>query len=176
MRLLFILSVALFSCTGTSNREDNTSIQDTTIALIKDSKRRDQEEVTVEKPAGAGMVDCYWQLLKRDTIVASLSQSGNVVTGKLSFDNFEKDGSSGMVTGKSENGIIKLWYSFESEGMKSVMEVWLKKQGDMLLRGIGDMNVRSDTAYFTNMGAVKFSESQVMKKIDCSLVPSKCKQ
>ena len=70
---------------------------------------------------------------------------------------------------------MKLWYSFESEGMKSVMEVWLKKQGNHLLRGIGDMKVRSDTSYFTNPLAVDFGGNQQMKKVDCIEVPSKYK-
>jgi hypothetical protein len=152
----------------------NTSIQDSNITPTREPAV-DKTKVILEKPANSNPADCYWQILKRDTLVASISQKGNLVSGKLSFDNFEKDGSSGNVSGKSENGILKLWYSFESEGMKSVMEVWLKKQGNVLIRGTGEMNTRSDTAYFTNPAAVEFAGSQQMKKVDCAEVPAKYK-
>ena len=51
---------------------------------------------------------CYMQVLGRDTFAASLQQQGNRVTGKLSFNNYEKDGSTGTVKGKMEDNILKL--------------------------------------------------------------------
>lgn len=151
-------------------------MQDSNSAETENKITKDNDGGSPDKQDPVGVATCYWQVLKRDTFVASLSQKGNRVNGKLSFDNFEKDGSSGMVVGENKQGIMKLWYSFESEGMKSVMEVWFKKQGDFLLRGTGNMNVKSDTSYFTDPDAVDFSDSQKLKKVDCNEVPSKYKQ
>ena len=55
----------------------------------------------------ADISGCYMQVLKRDTFAVILKQDGNTVTGKLSLDNYEKDGSTGTVTGKKEAGILK---------------------------------------------------------------------
>ena len=114
------------------------------------------------------------EVLKRDTFSASLVQQDKAVTGKITFDNFEKDGSSGMVNGYLENGIIKLSYSFQSEGMVSVMQVWFKKEGDLLIRGLGEMNVKNDSSYFTNPMAVRFEGSK-LHSIDCKNLPAKYK-
>ncbi len=121
------------------------------------------------------IAECYWQILKRDTFVASLVQTGDSITGKLSFDNFEKDASSGTARGTVHGDTIKLWYSFQSEGMNSVMEVWYKKQQDVLLRGFGPSSVKSDTSYFTEQSAIKFDSSQRLQKVDCAEVAGKYK-
>jgi len=162
MRLIILLSVVLFSCSN-NNSAKETNVTD---------NNEKSNEVAV-KPIAENTTGCYWQILKRDTLVAILQQNGNSVTGKLSFDNFEKDASSGQVTGMAENNILKLWYSFNSEGMQSVMEVWFKKEGETLLRGTGEMSNKSDTSYFTNPSGVIFTSNQVMKKADCNEVPAK---
>ncbi len=171
MRILFIISIAFLSCTNNNSQEKNTSKVGKVSASIENKINRMEEKSSI----GSNTSGCFWQILKRDTFVTSLSQKGKMVTGKLSFDNFEKDGSSGRVRGTKEGDIIKLWYSFESEGMKSVMEVWFKSQGDALLRGTGDMGTKADSSYFTNPAAVEFASNQQMKKVDCSEVPSKYK-
>ena len=114
------------------------------------------------------------QVLKRDTFVARLEVRGDSITGKLSFDNYQKDGSSGSVRGIVEDGIIKLVYDFHSEGMQSVMDIYFKHAGDSLVRGIGVIQTRGDTAYFEDPGAIEFSGS-VLKKMPCIMVPAKYK-
>ena len=171
MRILIIMSIAFLSCTNNNSQEKTSS----KVGKLASSIENKINQMKDKSSAGSKTSGCYWQILKRDTFVTSLSQNGKIVTGKLSFDNFEKDGSSGRVQGTKDGDIIKLWYSFESEGMKSVMEVWFKSQGDFLLRGTGDMGTKADSSYFTNPAAVEFVSNQQMKKIDCSEVPSKYK-
>lgn len=122
----------------------------------------------------AGIAGCYMQVLNRDTFAASLLQQGNTITGKLSFDNYEKDGSTGTVTGKLENGIVKLFYSFASEGMNSVMEVYFKHDNGKLSRGTGDMDTKGDTAYFKDPSAIKYDGS-ALQKLACTNLPAKYK-
>ena len=167
MRILFIISIAFLSCTN-----EKTTSKEGKVAAIIENKIKDIEE---KNSVDNNLSGCYWQILKRDTLVASLSQNAETITGKLSFDNFEKDASSGPVRGTKDGDIIKLWYSFQSEGMNSFMEVWFKSQGDALLRGTGEMGTKADSSYFTNPAAVEFTSNQQMKKVDCSLVPSKYK-
>lgn len=161
MKYLIILSVIFFSCTRQEKNSETIRTDATTI---------------VTTPADTTPVvasTCYLQVLKRDTMVASIMQSDDVITGKLSFDNFEKDGSSGPIQGKLADGIIKAWYSFQSEGMQSVMEVWLKMGDSTLTRGYGPVKMKGDTSYFADPSAVKFENNQQMKQIDCAAVPVK---
>jgi hypothetical protein len=117
---------------------------------------------------------CYMQVLKRDTFTASLQQNGNFITGKMSFDNYEKDASSGNISGKREGDILKLNYTFMSEGMNSVMELYFKHKDGVLLRGTGDMGNKGDTAYFKNPGQVKYEDAG-LKKVDCGNLAAKYK-
>jgi hypothetical protein len=165
MRAIIILSVIIFfSCNNNSTSETKVEAQ----------KEKDRE--AIEKSYSfTDMSGCFWKITGRDTLIAWLAQTENTITGKLSFDNFEKDGSSGVVHGTVEGDLIKLWYTFESEGMKSVMEVWFKRQGDSLLRGVGPSAIKSDSSYFTDHDAIKFAADQSLLKVDCNEVPGKYK-
>lgn len=171
MRIFLFIPLILLSCNDSANSTE------------KQSSRQDSDGIIhAEKEVGnspghslGGKATCYWQIMQRDTFVAAFSQTGPRVSGKLTFDNYQKDGSSGTVEGKTENDIMKLWYSFESEGMHSVMEVWFKEEGDLLLRGTGEMHVRSDSSYFSDPGAVSFKNGQELKKVDCDEIPLKYK-
>ncbi len=165
MRSIFILAVIIFSSCN------NNSAPETKVAAQKEKDRK-----AIERSySTTDMSGCFWKISGRDTLVAWLAQTENTITGKLNFDNFEKDGSSGPVHGTVEGDIIKLWYSFESEGMKSVMEVWYKKQGDSLLRAVGPSAVKADSSYFTDYKAIKFDNKQSFVKVDCAGVPDKYK-
>lgn len=165
MRSIIILSsILFFSCNNNSTPEVSKEVQ----------KEKDRDAIK-KSYSFTDMSGCFWKITGRDTLVAWLVQTENTITGKLSFDNFEKDGSSGPVHGTVEGDIIKLWYSFESEGMKSVMETWFKKQGDSLLRGVGPSAVKADSSYFTDHNAIKFATDQSFQKVDCADVPGKYK-
>jgi hypothetical protein len=111
---------------------------------------------------------CYMKIIGRDTAILMLEQKGKDLKGKLLYDNFEKDGSSGTIKGKEEAQILKLWYDFQSEGMHSIMEVYFKKDNGRLLRGVGSMDVKTDTTYFTS--GVNYSDKEAFKKVDCNLI------
>jgi hypothetical protein len=162
MRIIIIFIVIFISC-NTDPRQEKASVQD--------EKASDSVNSTIQATGET----CYWQIMQRDTLVASLIQNGESITGKLTFDNFQKDGSSGTVKGKLEGDTIKLWYSFQSEGMHSVMEVWYRKEGDALLRGIGSSGVKKDTSYFTDPLAITFDSTQRLEKVSCSELPAKYK-
>ena len=91
----------------------------------------------------------------------------------MNFDNYEKDGSTGTVSGVIENDIVKLWYNFQSEGMNSVMELYFKAADSSMVQGIGLMRNKADTAYFTDHSKIDYSKDQSLNKIDCSQVPKK---
>lgn len=172
MRNLSWLLIICFSSSCNSNENATDSIKDST--AIENSDTKDKSKETNTEPAFADAA-CYMQVLKRDTIVARIEKNGNTILGRLSFDNFEKDGSTGTIKGKQEGDILQLLYSFTSEGTNSVMEVFFKEKENELLRGVGEMQMRGDTAYFVNPSQITYAEDSRMQKISCEEVPAKYK-
>ena len=162
---LFILVLLCLGACANNGTEKNTG---------SGQKEKEREEID-QSYSYHNNDGCYWKITGRDTLVAWLVQTENTITGKLSFDNYQKDGSSGPVHGTLHGNIVKLWYEFESEGTKSVMEVWFERRGNALVRGVGPTAVKADTSYFTNHDAIKFDEKQSLEKVDCSTIPAKYK-
>ena len=153
--ILFSFLVFLLSCNNPSANSDTTS-EDSTASGGTDTK----EDKSFE--------GCYRQVTGRDTIDLRLNQSGNSLSGTLSFDNFEKDASSGTVKGEVVNNQAVLWYDFDSEGMHSVMEIIYQADDNGLVRAVGDMRTRGDTAFFSDRTVIRFDRGQTLLKVDCS--------
>jgi len=112
---------------------------------------------------------CYAVVFNKDVYTLNVgSQSGENFSGTLAFKNFEKDSSSGTFVGTYKNGILLGDYSFQSEGMYSVMQVIFKKTGDDFIRGYGE----------TTEGGIRFADTSnvtydsssplsVFKKTEC---------
>ena len=170
--LFILLGVIAVGC----NQTDNTSIStnDTTEQTVNS-----KDEVDTAGNASNGIVNvqdysgCYIRVLNRDTLTASLKQSSNNITGKLTFDNYQKDGSSGKVEGTVEDGIMKLIYSFQSEGMNSVMEVYFKADGNSLIRGVGEIKVKGDTAMYANPASISYPSGERLDKVACTSLAEK---
>ncbi len=164
--LYVLLAGKLVSC----NNAHETNVHSNT------SKPSDTTKVTTpevdEKPA-ADLAGCYMKIIGRDTAILMLEQKDATFSGKMLYDNFEKDGSRGTLTGKEEGEILKLWYDFNSEGIRSVMEVYFKKENGRLLRGIGDMDVKTDTTYF--ISGINYSDKEAFTKVDCGPIEWKLK-
>lgn len=108
------------------------------------------------------IVGCYVATLAKDVYTINInSQIGESVKGTLTFDNFEKDSSSGTFEGTYKDGILFGEYSFQSEGMDSVMQVIFKKQGNDFVRGFGPVNATGDA--FVDVNDVTYDTSVVFK-------------
>jgi hypothetical protein len=123
------------------NAKTNHPIQHSGFYKLNNYYKKDNDKTLDQIPTATGPVKpartelpqdvdvvegCYRGVLVRDTFAASLHQKENSITGKLSFDNYEKDGISGSVTGKLQGDVLQLYYNFASEGMNSIMEVYFK--------------------------------------------------
>ena len=167
--LKLFIAITIIITAGCISGNDKKAIEDAVKPPADTSK-----ELKPADDAITAIEGCYMQVLKRDTFTASLQQQGNTVTGRLSFDNYEKDGSTGTVSGKIQGDVLKLDYAFASEGITSVMELYFKYKNGMLVRGIGEMKSREDTAYFVNPALIKY-EGGELKKISCQTLPDKYK-
>jgi hypothetical protein len=165
MRLILLsLTIIALSCNSNTSSPSENPARDTVSGEAQEDRHTFLEE------------DCYWKILQRDTFAMHLILRGDSISGKLSFDNFEKDASSGTVHGINNHGVYHLWYDFQSEGMSSVMELYFKKEGNTLIRGVGPMEVKGDSSYFPNSEAVKFSTIDAFDKLECQGLPDKYKQ
>jgi hypothetical protein len=167
--IIFISFIFLLSC---NSSESNTQTkEDSTF----DNKSTNEVDTLNKKPSQSSgdISDCYWKILNRDTFVLHLQQSNGILSGKLTFNNFEKDKSSGKVHGKVEGDLVKLWYDFQSEGMQSVMEVYFKRKNNQLLRGFGPVEMKGDSSYFKDHAKIEFNEDQTFENIPCTSLPLK---
>lgn len=168
MQILFIF-ICLFSIISCNNNKGNSTELDSTVTRLP-------TKPTVETPDSIVNVSgCYMKKLDRDIYVLQLEQTGAAVTGKLQFDNYQKDDSKGIVKGIVDGNIVKLWYDFTAEGMHSIMEKYFQKQGDGLVHGIGGTEVKGDSAFYKDPAAINFEEKQLFTKVDCALIPEKFK-
>ena len=166
----YILYTLLFSkliaCNNNSQVNNNSTTSQSSDSGTSISPKPQEHPVT-------DVTGCYMKIVGRDTAILMLEQKGNMFAGKMLYDNYEKDGSKGTVKGKEDKEIIKLWYDFDSEGMHSVTEVYFKKESGKLLRGVGDMDAKTDTAYF--ISGVNYSDKETFTKVDCGLIDWKLK-
>lgn len=160
--LYLLLFSKLISCTN-NNQVATSQSSGNGKAISSDNNVQTSPDVT----------GCYMKIIGRDTAILMLEQKRNEFTGKMLYDNFEKDGSRGTVKGLEDKEIIKLWYDFNSEGMHSVMEVYFKKENGKLLRGVGDMDAKTDTTYF--ISGINYSDKEAFTKVDCDLIGWKLK-
>lgn len=162
--LLFSILLLLSSCNSNDSNSDEIS-----------NPNNSETQAGPNDESIPGLSGCYLRVLKRDTLALSIQQTSKAVTGKLSFDNFEKDGSSGSVSGTVDSNILKLIYSFQSEGMHSVMEVYFKIEDSTLIHGIGEVAVKGDTAYYANPGEINYPQTNRLIKISCEQLDGKYK-
>lgn len=90
--------------------------------------------------------NCYLATTGKDSVFLQIEDNLGTVVGNLRYKNYEKDSSSGDVTGTSSGDTLKLTYAFESEGLKSEREIWFLKKDNGLLEGIGEYDA-SGTKY-----------------------------
>lgn len=106
------------------------------------------------------VVGCYVANLANDVYTLKIAdQQGEAVNGTLVFKNFEKDSSHGTFDGIYKDGILLADYTFNSEGMESVMQVVFKKSGNNFVRGYGPVDAETGT-HFTDLNTITYDPNQ----------------
>ena len=153
-----VASFLILSCNDKS--EKSTTTDDSTSAST------DRDKVNPNDHDSTDLNSCYLFVSGRDSYMLRINQA---LIGKLEFRNFEKDKSFGTVKGENINDLIKIWYNFQSEGMNSVSEMYFKKSGNDLIRGLSaDPIVSNDTAYYGKLSNNDFEKGQLFKRIECT--------
>jgi len=118
--------------------------------------------------SGDKIEGCYVATLGKDVYsLKILSQNGEEFKGTLVFKNFQKDSSSGQYNGTYKDGILLGEYSFDSEGMHSVMQVAFKKYGKDFIRGFEDVEVEGTR--FVDINKITYDPSVIFKaSVECA--------
>jgi|GEM_PF-1605074 len=137
------------------------------VVIIVLGKNNSAVSPVVESPQASVIKGCYVATLSKDVYTLNVqSQTDEQVSGTLSFKNFQKDSSSGTFAGIYKDGILLADYSFQSEGMNSVLQVAFKKSPDGFVRGFGDMD--STGTRFADVANLTYDDTQVFKaSSDC---------
>jgi len=131
------------------------------------------ESPTIETPPVVvtedSILGCYVSKLVKDIYVLRIeSETNGIVSGKLAFNNYEKDSSSGSFTGTYTNGILLGDYSFNSEGTQSEMQVIFKKDGQNFVRGYGSVKNEGEKVTFENLNTISYdTNSTFVRSTDC---------
>lgn len=142
------------------------------VLLAGCKKETNSQSGTAEVPIPTAVTQtvqtqCYLSVLQKDSITLKVVRTGNKVAGDLRFKNFEKDSSTGPVEGRVAGDTLKLTYTFQSEGSKSVREIYFLQQGEALLMGTGDMEDQGGKMVFTKPQSVQYTAGITLQKTDC---------
>jgi len=109
---------------------------------------------------------CYSSMVKKDTVLLNALMTGDSIKGSLGYKLYEKDQNNGSILGKVYGDTIRATYTFMSEGMESVREVYFLKKDSLLIEGLGNLKDNNGKVSFENPGAVKF-EGIVLTAVPC---------
>ncbi len=118
----------------------------------------------------ASMVGCYVATLGKDVYTLTItSEQRGTVLGTVSFDNFEKDSSSGTFVGTYNDGLLVGDYSFQSEGMSSVRQLAFQKVDNGFVPGYGEVVVVDGRETFVDSTNLSYDNSTVfIKQATCA--------
>ena len=115
--------------------------------------------------------ECYRAILKKDTISLTLNiKNGQLSSGNLSYNFFEKDKNVGTIVGDFKGDTLIANYTFMSEGVSSVRQVAFLKKGNIYVEGYGDVVIDNNgKVTFKDTKQLKFDGKTVLSKVDCKL-------
>ncbi len=141
--IVILLGIGLYHFIKTQKIEDNSNI-------VSDSK---------------SLIGCYVNHTGKDIYTLMISSEDNgTLKGILSYNNFEKDSSSGTFSGTFSDGLLIGNYSFDSEGMHSDRQVIFKKDGDKLIQGFGDVKMENGKELFKDINNVTYDPKSTFTK------------
>lgn len=153
---LLVIAVAILwipSCTKNQKQENN---QDTTTETLKTKKEQ-----------------TYLFAHDRDTILLTLNNDGDTISGKLDILYYEKDSRRGTIlSGQQRGDTLFAIYDSMQEGQQSQCEIALLKKDDSYILSndiLGKDNYQYNSDYtkgnFKNKSVIKF-DGETLKKVN----------
>ena len=138
------------------------------IALLFLSHKKESQE-TIILNTTEPIIGCYVAHLLKDIYTLRIdSQKGETFSGELSYNNYQKDSSSGLYSGIYKDGILLGEYSFDSEGMHSTRQVIFKKENNNFVEGFGDYDKSGEN--FIDVNSVTYDPNTTfISTSDCPI-------
>ena len=134
----------------------------------QESQRQISENENVE--------NCYMNVVAKDSTFLSYKITNGNVLGKLKYKNFEKDSSSGEISGTVSGDTLKINYKFSSEGSMSEREIYFLQDSGVLLEGIGKYaETSTNKAVYESTKSINFTKGQRLNPADCKMILEKLK-
>ncbi len=108
---------------------------------------------------------CFEQKEGDDIVFVTMLISGDSVTGTLVKDRFETENQTGNLKGVFNDGIIKVDYSFITDGVGYINQMVFKITGDTLLQGEGEMAEQNGKFIFKDEKSVSFNN--ILLRVKC---------
>ncbi|GGG64957.1 hypothetical protein [Epilithonimonas arachidiradicis] len=162
-KVILILSgfAVIHSCEKNDGKQINVeNRKPDTLAIPKNEKNQIATTENVDY--------CYLNVLAKDSMILSYKIVNGQVSGKLAYKNFEKDSSTGDVSGTVAGDTLKLNYKYMSEGTTSEREVYFLQDSGVLLEGIGNYSDNSSPKQvYVSSKAVNYSKGRRLTPADC---------
>ncbi len=130
----------------------------------------DTTATPLETPTPIAEEECFLRVTGRDSLRLSYTADGDNISGRMMYDNYQKDGSWGTVKGMLEGGLLKVWYDFEAEGMRSVRRIIFRVEKDHLLPATGELVVRGDSSLYVDEGKLEFEKEGALQRVECGVL------
>lgn len=118
---------------------------------------------------------CYTYRSGENSISLKADRNGDMISGKLQYNFFEKDANKGTIDGFIKEDTIFAVYYFMSEGIESKRDVLFLFTKDGLIEGFGPVNEATGLPDFSVTRSINFNHSMVLKSTDCDLSAQGCK-
>ncbi len=137
------------------------------LAIAIGCKKNDEKLVLPAAKPQAPSSECFMWTSGKDTIRLSYVPSQLNITGKLAYQFYEKDQSSGTISGTFIGDTLFVDYKFKSEGLSSVREAVFLKKGDSLIPGTGAVAFKDNREQIVNPRALTFDPKGTLLKTNC---------
>lgn len=167
MRFIFIFSLVLLLAACGNPSGSNHSTADTSSPASSEVHGGAPQTTGVLAGEPVVLAGCYEMTMKRDTAFLSLQVQDTVVSGKLRFHWYARDGNVGTIKGVLRDSLIVADYTFESEGLTSVREVIFKIEGPVLQQAVGELEERDGKIVFRDHAQLQYMRTYPFVKIAC---------
>jgi hypothetical protein len=110
---------------------------------------------------------CFRHEANGDIAFLELHKQKDSFSGRLVYRLKEKDQNTGVYEGVMQAGLIIGFYTYFSEGQKSVREEIFRWDKDILFPGIGPVIQRNDSVFFQDKKALEWNDKIAFKRVAC---------
>ncbi|MGX5818902.1 hypothetical protein ACWKWU_11940 [Chitinophaga lutea] len=115
----------------------------------------------------ASRASCYEKVVGRDTFVLQVLVDDGQAEGVLDYNFYEKDKSTGIISGTVDENILRAEYTFQSEGASSTRNIVFKLMDDQAYEGVADsLDTLGNPIFNANSALLKF-DPQPYRKREC---------